>query len=428
MHNGLIYVVLTLGIAIAINIFRNWSLLSGFDTQKDSEGKGYFFRQTRASRYGLTVIVSAGGPVKNGFVFSICRQTGWYRLCKSLGLAQDLRTGDRLLDEHYYFIADDEQRLKALLEVTSFTAAVREAFEKNNANSIECTRDKLWFNTQPISREDVVEEMFSGQALHLTQAVDKFGASDYQQNSAAVPLSRIAYFYRLAHTALLLLGGALALTVWFRSEEILTMKAFAAGSMSVVMLIWLTPIFLTFGRTSWFPRVFGSFLVLGMIGLAFVTYSAIYMIDIDMDQASPEIKSLQLESKECSLYCITNGPLYHTLSGRPRRDADTMTYQLTDTQCSAKLAEKTISIYRREDYRCQHSAHFNYTLFFPWPLKYTLFFPWPDEMTEGVMGTYKIQVGASVYEQMHVGQSFAFPVHKGYLGLPWMRKSEIHAQ
>ena len=403
-----------------------------FFSQRNYGGRDYYFSPWWYRSDGSKVTITAGAPVRNGFFFSIYRQTFLYRLCKSLGLTRDPRTGDHFLDTGYYFLADDEQRLKELLEASSFKDAVREAFEKNTVNDIECRQDKLWFNTRPISRGVFSEEMFAGQALRLAQIIDKSGVSDYQQSPVAMPLSRIARFYSLAHIVLLLLGGAMALMGCFRGEELLTRWPFveyAAGSISVVMLMWLAPVFLTFGRTLWFPQVFGSFLFPGMIGLAFLTYFSIYMIDVDMDKALPEIKSLKLESKECSLYCLTNGPLYYTPSGRPRRDADTTTYQLTDTQCSAKLVEKTISIFREKDYRCKHSARISYTLFFPWPLKYTLFFPWLAEMTDGVMGTYKISTGVSGYEQAQVGQTaLAIPVHKGYLGLPWMRKSEVSAQ
>lgn len=62
-----------------------------------TDGQSYFFSKRKYGRYGMKYTVSAGVPVQNGFTFSVCRKTFWHCLLTSLGLAQDLKTGDPLL-------------------------------------------------------------------------------------------------------------------------------------------------------------------------------------------------------------------------------------------------------------------------------------------------------------------------------------------
>ena len=128
--------------------------------ERGTNGQDYFFSKRR-SKNGR-VSISAGVPLQNGFAFSICRKTLMQRFLKSLGLAPDVQTGDPLADDAFYFMADDEERLKTLLAAPDFIALLRMVFEKNNASNIECRQDKLWFDTHFINDLDVSEEFFYG--------------------------------------------------------------------------------------------------------------------------------------------------------------------------------------------------------------------------------------------------------------------------
>jgi hypothetical protein len=437
---------------ILFTVARGFYRLAGrtMKSKTGADGQLYFFSKRKYGRYGRNYAISAGVPVQNGFVFSICQRTFWHRFLTPLGLAQDLKTGDATLDDAFYFMADDDERLKALLGSPGFIAALREAFGVNQARDIECTRDRLWFNTRPVNFGvgsllgsqrltaavaadpaqlqdikseleqklraglaaglDISEETYASQAARLAQAVEKLEAPDYQRSSAAFPLSRAAFLYRIIHAVFLLLALVLAATLMFRNEDIINTKDFlieAAGISPVVILLWLSLLMVIFGRTSWFPQVCGSFVLSGLVGLVLLTGFVVREADIDLDHASPDIKTLSLQSKKCSLYCTTGG-----------KHANTMTYPLNNLQCYAAEASATIADHRAQDYRCRHSAKINYDLFFPWP----------TERAPGETEPYKLTAKAQSYERAYVGQSYAFPIHKGFLGLAWMRKSEIRAE
>lgn len=397
---------------ILFSVARNFYRVSGKSLKRINgpEGQDYFFSQRRYGKYKGQSIVSAGMPVQNGFVFSICRKTFWHRFLTPLGLAQDLKTGDPLLDDAFYFMADDEEKLKTLLGASGFVAALRAAFDTSKTRDMECIQDKLWFNAGPINDLDVSEQAFAGQAARLAQEVEKLEAPGYQQSSPSFSPSRVAFLYRIIHAAFLMLALVLAATLLFRNEDIINTKDFfleAASISLVVVLLWLMLLMVIFGKTSWFPQVCSSFALSGLAGLVLLTGFMVRDADIDLDHAQPDVKTMSLQSKQCSLYCTTGG-----------RHASSTTYPLTDQECSMTEAGATIADYKARDYRCKHTARINYDLFFPWP----------TERTNGDTGPYKLAAKAESYERAQVGQSFAFPIYKGYLGLAWNRKGDIRAE
>lgn len=314
-------------------------------------------------------------------------------------------------------MADDEERLKTLLASQTFTAALREAFDIHQAEDVECTHDKLWVNTKPVSFGEIQqlrtlmesniltgaisaeqaqdirnkfearfnagsglqpgadEQTFAGQAARIAQAVEKLDAPAYQQNASSFPLSRAAFLYQMIHAAFLML--------------------------------WLGLLMAIFGKTSWFPQVYGSFMLSGIVGLALLTGFTVREADIDLDQAAPDIKTLSLQSKHCSLHCTTGG-----------KHAQTSAYNLSDQACSGQSVAATIALYKRDDYHCEHSAR----------IDYDLLFPWPTEMPKRRKQMYKLEGNVESYDQAQVGQSYAFPIHEGYLELAWIRKNEIRAE
>jgi hypothetical protein len=439
-------------ILIIVFYFRN-VLGKSMKSMTGPDGRAYFFGKRKYGKYGSKYALSIGVPVQNGFVFSIWRKTFWHRFLESLGLAQGVPSGDQSFDAAYYCMADDEQRLKALLG-TAFVNVVRETFDASKARDIECAGGKIWFNTKPVNflagasprvetlmssqrfttvmesrfgaeqlqkfkvgleakrgAFDMDEQGFVTQAAKLAQEVGKLDAPAASQFYAAgFPPSRATTVFRIIHVVLLVISIAALLTLIGRSEDLINMQEFflkVAGIAPFVILAWLGLLIFIFGRTSWFPPVLSSFLLSGVAALALLTAFAVREVNIDLDQAPPEVKSLQLLSKHCSLYCTTGG-----------KHATTQTYPLSDQQCSVEEAGITMASYKARDYKCHHSAHFNYNLYFPWPA----------ERTDGKKEMYKVSMNAASYERAQAGEPFAFPLHKGYLGLAWIRKSEIRPE
>jgi len=162
-----------------------------------------------------------------------------------------------------------------------------------------------------------------------------------------------------------------------------------------------------FGKSSWFPQVSASFALSGIIGLALLTGFTMREINIDLDLSPPQVKSLSLEAKSCSLYCSTGG-----------KNAQTVRYPLSDRQCSLAQTNNTIASYKEQDYRCHHSAR----------IYYTLYFPWPTGRTDGDTEKYTLDATAANYERAHEGENFLFPLHRGTLGLAWLRKTDVEAE
>lgn len=374
-----------------------------------ASGQNYFFSQQQYGKYKGRSLVSAGVMVQNGFVFSIWRRNFWHRLLTPLGLAQDIRTGDPLLDDTFYFMADDSGRLGALIASSGFVTVLRDVFQSHKVKDIEGRLNKVWFNAGPLNDTEINEEGYAGQAARLAAEVEKI-APGYTPNTASLPLSQAAFLYRIAHIMLLVLGAVMAATMLFRSEDIINKKDFfieAAAIAPVVIALWLAQLMVIFGKTSWFPQVSGSFALSGIIGLALLTGFLTREANIDLDMSPPQVKSLPLEAKSCSLYCTTSG-----------KNAHSSHYALSDQQCSLAQANDTIAYYRQQDYRCHSSARINYNLYFPWP----------TERTDGSTDKYKLSATAANYEYAHEGENFLFPIHKGTLGLAWIRKADVRAE
>ncbi len=362
--------------------------------------------QKYGKKHNKRIAATLGLAIGDVHGFAVRREKWYHRFLKSMGLAEEIHTGNEVMDDSLFFVTETPEDFHGVISRPGVLEAVNKLFVDFRVKELRCFNGRIWVTCPAVDIGSYTAEFASARLETLgTIANAAEAAQTSLRPQGLMTRGRIAAFCMMVHAALFMLGIFGGLPLFLQSVEIVIVKdliTMGAVLSFIFSMIWLSGIVMALGRSSWLPMVGADFVLMGIIGLFLSMTFTLREINMDFDRSEAVSHQKAIVAKTCELTC-TRG------SGKRRK---TSTYDLMGPECAQTGRSAAIDRYRQVDSKCNNSAYLEYSLEVE---------PWLPRQKEN----FSFSVSEADFDMVKTGDKMDIPARKGALGLEWVDPEEI---
>jgi hypothetical protein len=366
---------------------------------------GSYLSNVSTGRHGRVTGRELGILRARTFPLVVVPERWYHRVLKRVGLAAELELGDAALDQRWFIITDDPERLRRAVGSPSLRAQLQ-ALLSLRLSAIRTAGDRAWIEVAAVDLK-LADTHFRHHLELLGKVQDSLLALrlDAAGAEGAGPSRRAFAYVALALQAGLFAASltGLALAWMTPAQTVDWAPLLAAGSIlgTLAAAAWLAVVARRLRGTAWLTWILTDLALTGLVGFLLGGVLLVRAANIELDFGDPQPASARVGTRSCTLECSTG-------SGRSSKKS---WHRISLAECRADRRAATVEAMRLRDSKCANRSE--------WQLQVGLWHWRPDRPP------FEFGATASLWDGLEAAGRLEVPLHPGAFGLEWVVPSEI---